>query len=291
MNKNKPKDDPNKVLPGWMASYADMFTVLMAFFVLLFAMSQIDEDLFERFIVSFNPARAEDFSPMHGRQGDVFAQMGEGIMPEVVPPPEPGATGDEEGQGEADPEGAGGREHEGDAVGDMMNTFRTYMAENLPSDDQDRQFEIDVTEGENYIRIDIGEHDGVFFNSGQARLTPSGINVLNYLGPMLANFASTGHGIIIEGHTDDRPINTAAFPSNITLSGARASSAVEHLTTHFDIPFNMIAGIGRGEHFPVATNETEAGRAANRRVEIKVFTSQTTEGGPVSGWFQIPGTR
>jgi chemotaxis protein MotB len=274
-----------------MASYADMFTVLMAFFVLLFAMSNIEQDMFERFIVSFNPSRADDFFvPLDGG-GDILADLNEGILPEVVPPDPAGAYGDEGGTGADDPDTwLGGEDAQGDTTGDMLNTFMTYMADQMPGGEW--QGYIQFEEGENYIQINIQEmvEGGVFFNSGQAILTPAAEAALNLLGPLLLQFSMEGHGIIVEGHTDDRPINTPAFPSNWELSGARAMSVVRHLVNNFGIDVRMIAGTGRGEFFPADTNDTVEGRAANRRVEIKVFTQEETARGTVGGWFHIPGT-
>jgi flagellar motor protein MotB len=212
-------------------------------------------------------------------------------MPEIEPPPPAGVVGDDEGTGEDDPvEWLGGDQAEGDAVGDMLNTFMTYMANELPPGEHG--YPIEVVAGENYVRINIQDitGDDVLFGSAQARLTPAARAALDILGPLLSTFAADGHGIIIEGHTDDRPINTPAFPSNWSLSGARAMSVVEHFVDNWGIDVHMIAGIGRGEHFPIDTNDTAEGRAANRRVEIKVFTREATVQGPVGGWFTIPGT-
>jgi chemotaxis protein MotB len=293
MKGKKKAEGAKMVLPGWMASYADMFTVLMAFFVLLFAMSNIEQDLFERFIVSFNPARADDFiNPLDPEGGGVFAAAGTQILPEIEPPPPAGAYGDEGGTGEDDPDDwLGGDAAQGDTVGDMLNTFMTYMAEVTAGMDGEWGYIFDFQEGDNYVRINIEEEvGGVLFNSGQARLTIAAIEALDLLGPLLRDFAADGHGIIVEGHTDNLPINTAAFPSNWTLSGARASSVVEHLVNNWGIDVQMIAGLGRGEYFPLDTNATPEGRARNRRVEIKIFTQEATVGSPVGGWFSIPGT-
>ena len=279
MNKRK-KAQGLKGLPGWMASYADMFTVLMAFFVLLFAMSIVDEELFQAFIASFNPARADDFMDIGGG-GYIFIDGDLGIFPDLPPPPPPG-DGGEEATGED------GVLEDGDAVGDMMNTFMTYMAEELGGE-WEGGFDLQVEEGDGYLRIIMESDDGMHFNSGQARLMPAAIEALNAIGPILQQFAYEGHGIIVEGHTDNIPISTAAFPSNWTLSAARATAVVEFLTTEWFIDPRTIIAIGRGEYLPRATNETPEGRAQNRRVEIKVFTLEAT--GPAVGggtWWAIP---
>jgi chemotaxis protein MotB len=288
--KNKEPQGAKMVLPGWMASYADMFTVLMVFFVLMFAMSQIDEQLFRDFIVSFNPARAADFSVFDGSDGGLNTDMGADILPDIEVPPEAGMEGDEGGIGPEVPENLGGNEGIGDTVSDLMNTFATYMAENPPGEGQGDDVipPIEFTEGETYIRVEFD--GGVFFNSGQAILTPAARATLDYLGPIIRTFSENGNGIIVEGHTDNQPISGGVFTSNWALSGARASTVVEYLVRNFDIDVQMIAGLGRGEYFPVADNSTEEGRRQNRRVEIKIFDTNTTQGGAIGGWFRIPGT-
>jgi chemotaxis protein MotB len=276
--RKKQEGGAGKVLPGWMASYADMFTVLMAFFVLLFAMSTIEQDLFEQFIASFNPARADDFPTLTGG-GDMFITGDIGIFPDSPPPPPPGEGGDDyEG-------GLGGQEGRGDVVGDMMNTFATYMAENLPGPDHPlydllRRLEDDIQVGDTFISIPLAA-DGVLFNSAQATLLPTARDVLDYLGPLLHDFVMQGHGIVVEGHTDSLPISNAQFSSNWALSSMRASNVVEYLVMNWDIPPQFITGSGRGEYFPIAGNDTPEGRAMNRRVEIKVF--ERAEGGTGAG--------
>ena len=289
--KKKKAPEGFKGLPGWMASYADMFTVLMAFFVLLFAMSIVDEDLFIQFIVSFNPARIDDFMDI-GAGGDIMIDMGDGIFPYEPPPPPispddaDGVVGEDDDADLFDGMGAvGGIEAVGDTVGDMMNTFRTYMAQY----EWNEGFEPLIEEGEHYISIILpGGEDGMLFNSGQAILLPGAQQVLNQLGPMLHEFAEEGHGIIVEGHTDTVPMSPGSiFPTNWELSSARATAVVRYLVDNWEIPPAAISPIGRGEYFPVADNDTVEGRALNRRVEIKVF-EEGVVGGAVGAWWIIP---
>ena len=285
MARRRKKDEGGpKGVAGWMATYGDMVTLLLCFFVLLFAMSTVDAELFEQMADSFNNSRTSTRAPL-ADLGNVLPENSDGLLPNIVEPPPTGPEGDEGGVGDVEPVFEGGREHEGDTIGTLHNTFATYLAETVGDNSP-----FDVEVGEDYILIDIDERDGVFFNSGQARLTRSAEGILDILGPELKRFSELGHGIIIEGHTDDRPIANAHFPSNWTLSGARASSVVEYLVNNFEIDVHMIAGLGLGEHFPKASNETVEGRAQNRRVDIKIFTTEMTASGAIRGWFSIPGT-
>jgi len=283
MKKEKPKGDPNKVLPGWMASYADMFTVMMVFFILLFAMSVIDEELFEAFLLSYNPARTDlmlvQGLPIDGGVG----VLPDAPMPVPTPPPaDPGEGGAGETAGEYIPALT-----DGDTIAEMANSFRTYMAQYDMAPDDHPGFPIEITEGETYVLISFPASDGLFFNSGSAVLLSPAVTALDALGGMLREYSQRGHGIIVEGHTDNVPMQSAMFPSNRHLSGSRAAAVVEHLIGNWGLDPRAIFSIGMGEYFPIDTNDTVEGRANNRRVDIKVFSAEAS-GGAVGSWFVIP---
>ncbi|MFN4004772.1 MAG: flagellar motor protein MotB [Hylemonella sp.] len=105
----------------------------------------------------------------------------------------------------------------------------------------------------------------ILFASGEAGLTPAGQELVSRLLPALR--AAERHAIVVEGHTDDVPIQTARFPSNWELAAGRAGSVVRFLVSQGIAPQRMRA-IGYADTRPIAPNDTPAGRAANRRVEI-----------------------
>lgn len=105
----------------------------------------------------------------------------------------------------------------------------------------------------------------ILFASGEAGLTPAGQEVVGRLLPALRQAAQ--HDIVVEGHTDDQPIQTARFPSNWELAAGRAGSVVRYLGSQGIAPQRMRA-IGYADTRAIAANDTPAGRAANRRVEI-----------------------
>jgi len=272
------------VLPGWMASYADMFTILMVFFVLLFSMSQIDQDLFERFITSIQARPTDILSLTDSEAGDLLVDTGVGIMPDAVPPPLAGAEGTEGGTGDTPPTERGGFSPMGDTVSDMTNTFMMYLADVIPDGDVG-DVPFDVTEGEHYFRITL-EADNMLFASGQSSLLPVARETLLYLAPILTEFADAGHGIIVEGHTDNAPMPVIG---NRQLSANRAASVTDFLIANSDLSPRSIFPIGMSEYFPLNNNATPDEMAQNRRVEVKVFTAEAT-GGAVASWFLIPGT-
>jgi chemotaxis protein MotB len=108
--------------------------------------------------------------------------------------------------------------------------------------------------------------DSVMFRSGEAILIEPSRTVLRLLAGVLDN---TIESVVVEGHTDDRPINTSHFPSNWELSSARAATVVRYLLEVSGVQHpERFLSIGYGEHHPIDDNESAQGRSRNRRVEI-----------------------
>jgi len=117
------------------------------------------------------------------------------------------------------------------------------------------------------MKITIEEKgENVFFESGSAELSPRMVEILGKIGPALKKLADDQHDIIVEGHTDDVPINTAQFSSNWELSTARATSVVQHMIKGLKFPPQRMGAIGYGQFRPLVANDTDEHRATNRRV-------------------------
>ena len=96
-----------------------------------------------------------------------------------------------------------------------------------------------------------------------------GTQVLNGMAPALV---SLPNAITIEGHTDNRPISSAQYPTNWELSTARATSVLRYLVTK-GMPGNRLAAAGYADQKPIAANDTDAHRAENRRVEVVILSN------------------
>jgi chemotaxis protein MotB len=114
-------------------------------------------------------------------------------------------------------------------------------------------------------RMVIELPEAVLFASGSAKLKEDGIRVLAEVGPVLASLKE--REFEVGGHTDNKPIRTARFPSNWELSGARAIN-VTQLLMEYGVPASRLSAVAYADTRPVADNETEEGRALNRRIEI-----------------------
>lgn len=126
--------------------------------------------------------------------------------------------------------------------------------------------QVTVHQHETWVGVDISTD--ILFDSGVARLSPKALTVMQRLADTLKPWPNA---IRVEGHTDDRPINTAAFPSNWELSAARAASVVHLFMDRGVVPGRM-AVLGFGPYRPVAANTSAAGRNANRRVELVILS-------------------
>ncbi|SDK59234.1 OmpA/MotB family protein [Billgrantia gudaonensis] len=121
---------------------------------------------------------------------------------------------------------------------------------------------VSVAEGDRGITLRID--DNLLFDSGDARLTEQGEEVLGSLHDTLAEFDGE---VSVEGHTDDVPISTSRFPSNWELSTAR-SIAVLRFLTELGVEAERLRAVGYADTRPLESNDSAQGRAANRRVEL-----------------------
>ena len=114
-----------------------------------------------------------------------------------------------------------------------------------------------------YVLLNL--NGGVLFDSGKAEVKSEAVSILDRVADSIWQYER--NTILIEGHTDNVPINTALYPNNMMLSLHRAYNVFDYFVR------STISSSGRGEAVPVATNDTPEGRAQNRRVEIKIYNS------------------
>ncbi len=127
-------------------------------------------------------------------------------------------------------------------------------------------------------RLTITLVDRVLFDSGRAQVKPDGLKVLKRVSDILKHVRDKQ--IRIEGHTDNVPIGTQLrdrFPTNWELSTARASSVVRYLIEQGGVNRASLSAVGYAENRPVASNDGEKGRAANRRIEIVLYPKDLTQ--------------
>jgi len=134
-------------------------------------------------------------------------------------------------------------------------------------DNLGKNIEVVVNKGTVSFRIS----SEVLFNSGEAKLSAPGLAVMGHLVPVLGRGAR--YRVVVEGHTDNVPIQTERFPSNWELSTGRAASVVRYLQSQGIEPARMRA-TGYADTRPIASNGTPQGRAANRHVEVTLEASK-----------------
>ncbi len=238
------EEAPPAGAPAWMSTYGDMVTLLLCFFVLLFAMSTIDVAKFQALVAS---AQGTPTIIEGGARDSIADLLGSGIM--EMPRIDTSINQSREKAKQAQEE-----------LKQMASQFKTYFAQNQ----QASQIEVKVADES----IIISFPDGILFDLGKAQLRPEALAVLDIVAGEIGNYPD--NDVVIEGHTDNLPINTVQFPSNWDLSSARAISVGKYFINQKGIDPARISAVGRGEYQPLDTNTTPEGRARNRRVEIKV---------------------
>ncbi len=119
--------------------------------------------------------------------------------------------------------------------------------------------------------LQVSASDQILFDSGLAEIKPDGESVLEAVAEQIRGLS--GYSVRVGGHTDDRPISTARYPSNWELSAARAVQVLRFLESS-GVDASALSAIGYGPHQPVATNDTVENRARNRRIEIVLIPDE-----------------
>lgn len=252
----------------WLVSYADFITLLFAFFVVMYAISSVNEGKYRVLSESLNAVFSEQ-----ARSLDPI-QVGEPVRdPLALPEQQTGPVSRGEDGEQPTPQPADAAADDSDAGAGLGGRFRS----DDPAEGIERDVAISlaryieeglVTIHRNGNRVEIEMKDRMLFPSGTARLSRDALPPLRALAETMQRIPSH---VQVEGHTDDVPISTASFPSNWELSAARAASVVHFLGRSGIEPWRL-AAVGMGEYRPIAENDSAQGRAANRRVKIVVLT-------------------
>ena len=242
---------------GWMATYADMVTLLMTFFVLLFAISNIDAQKFALVAAALSrggltPERFSEIEVKYGGDMDPFNPN----IPTEERAPDPPST--------SSPGQVGNPEL--DALAAMLTA---YIDDNGMGDRMVLLFD-----GE-FLLLRVGD---VLFRSGSAELTPEMRDVGAQIAHMLARTQNEDNPfeIVIAGHTDNIPINTVNYQSNWELSLDRANNFLRLLIRESGMYSSYFSARGYGEERPIEDNDTSEGRQANRRVEVLISKLRET---------------
>ena len=234
----------------WLVSYADFITLLFAFFVVMFASSQTDK------------ARAQRVSD------SVKEALGDGGVPAVAHEIL-GGTVDDRGKGNAQMKGPGGSQ--------PQNQPPSEKVELLPSMQYlSKQLETEIKQGKIEVHLEarglvVSLRQATFFPSGTDSIDPKTLSSVEKIANTLRELPNP---IRLEGHTDSVPIHTARFRSNWDLSAARSIAMMEVLSDRFGISRQRLAIAGYADTAPVESNETEEGRAHNRRVDMVILNQQ-----------------
>ncbi len=229
-----PQDNPDR----WLLTYADLITLLLAFFIVMYSMSQIDAKRFDN--VSKALKGILKGGPSILKHLDESEFTGHGLL----------------------------------KIGDL-NMLQAKLYTDINKVGRDGEIVTEVNERGLTIHI----MESAMFDEGQAELKNRARELLDIVARDIINMPNH---VRVEGHTDNRPIATMAFPSNWELSTTRATSIVRYLIDQHNYPAEKISATGFASYRPYVPNTTIENRARNRRVDIVVQTMELSAAEPGS---------
>jgi chemotaxis protein MotB len=243
----------------WLLTYADMITLLMALFMVLFSISSVNISKYKSLQESLQDAFSGRILPGGRSIAESGSDAGKSPNPQATPAiapikPQNGKTTQDE-------------------TVKQNREFRKIKAEidaYAKSHGIAKQLQTSIARRGLVVRLLT---DKVVFDPGEATIKSQAFPLLTTVGHALN--IDQKHPIMVEGHTDNVPISGSQFPSNWELSTARASVVVRYLI-HTGVDKFRLGAAGYAYLYPVAPNTTDAGRSKNRRVEIVLLRQNQT---------------
>jgi chemotaxis protein MotB len=264
----KRKEDAPKGSPAWMATFSDLMNLLLCFFVLLFSMSTVDAEKFEKVIASFQSTFS--ILPSGGASIGEGALVSSGISQLEMYDVYYNEMNDSRTEQETEENNDLKEAYEEESLEEsekMAEEMETALARYGIQD------EVEIEFNAQYVLLNM--NGALLFDSGQSDLRSEAYALIDKIGKVLTPYQD--NIIEVEGHTDNVPIHSSKYEDNDVLSMYRALSVADYLREITDIEPAHIKSSGRGEYVPVADNDTAEGRARNRRVEIKIYNSYNSK--------------
>ena len=284
--RKKKKHHEEEAGEAWLLPYSDLMTLLLAVFIVLFAVSKVDTAKSTKMAESFQKTLMAQGAGVMNKDGHTVIPLNpDGSNQGGTSPTDPAAS--EQLQTEKSTQKSTEKQTEkstqkstekqtekGDSSGKLGQQELQNM-EKLKSKLDDifktQGVSASVTTTIDQRGLIISLSSAILFDPGSAVIKTENEDTLI----KIATTIDTLHNFIrIEGHTDNQPIHTVQYPSNWELSSARAISVVKLFTEQGDIDPDKMAPVGYGEYRPVADNNTAEGRAKNRRIDIIILSEQ-----------------
>lgn len=264
MAKGKKHNHEEHIDETWLIPYADLLTLLLALFIVLFASSEVDAKKFDQMVKSFNIALNGGVGVMQNPSAVQFDPEMEVSTITNKKQGEQEQTEKEKSEEQKKLEQAWAKETED------LQKMKVQLDGYIQRNGLQEKLQTRLTEQGLLITI----LDNALFDSGSAVLKPGARALAAEISKLLIPLPKQ---VTVTGHTDNRPINTPEFPSNWDLSTKRATNFLKVLLENKALTPARFSATGKGEFHPVATNDTPEGRAKNRRVEVAILRDLTVK--------------
>ena len=237
MGRKKKEEEHKAGAPEWMATYSDTMTLLLCFFVLLFASSNVDSQKYKAVVQSLS-----------GALGVLDSGTTVSLEPLMNNYPSDNPTDSPT---------------ESEELTEMQEEIQKVLEDSKLSG----QVKLEVNERGLLIRF----LENVLFDSGKADLKPQAMEIIDKVSDILKE---TPKKVLVEGHTDNIPISNYKFPSNWELSTTRAVNVVKYMIDHSGIDPVRFSAAGYADQHPISENNSIEGRRSNRRVDMVILRSK-----------------